>query len=148
MDPMRWEPSRTLSNLRDEVNSLFDRFFERTGLPSLFEKSWTPAADIMETDENVVVSAEIPGISPQDLQVTIEGDVLSINGEKKQQSKEERNNFHRVERSYGAFARKIRLPAGIKAEQAQAAFKNGVLTITLPKQEVERKQTIQVKVEP
>jgi len=147
MDLAKWDPSRTLVGLRDEVNALFDRFFEGRSLPSLFERGWSPAVDVAETEDSFIISAELPGMDPENVEISVTGDTLTIKGEKKQEAAEEGKNFHRVERSYGAFCRTIPLRAGVKADEAQATFKNGVLRITLPKEEGELKKTIKVKTE-
>jgi len=144
MDLMKWDPSKTLAGLKNDVNALFDRVFEGRGLPSLLEKGWSPAMNVVETDKDMVVSAELPGVSPDEIEVSVTGDSLTIKGEKKQETVDEGENFHRVERSYGAFARTVHLQAGVKADEAKASFKNGILSVTLPKAEGELRKTIKV----
>ena len=144
MDLAKWDPARTLAGLKDDVNALFERFFEGRGLPSLLERTWSPAVDVAETDENFVVSAELPGMSAEDIDVSVTGESLVIKGEKKRETVAEGKDPHRVVRSYGAVSRTIRLQAAVKPDEAQASFKNGILTITLPKAEGEIKKTIKV----
>ena len=144
MDLAKWDPSRTLAGLRDDVNALFERFFEGRGLPSFLERAWSPAVDVAETDENFVVSAELPGMSAEDIEVSVAGDSLTIKGEKKRETVVEGKDLQRVERSYGAFSRTIRLQATVDPDEARAGFKNGILSITLPKAEREQKKTIKV----
>lgn len=144
MDLAKWDPSRTLAGLKDDVNALFERFFEGRGLPSLLERTWSPAVDVAETDENLVVSAELPGMSAEDINVSVTGESLTIKGEKNRETVVEGQDLRRAERSYGAFSRTIRLQAAVKPDEAQASFKNGILTITLPKAEGEIEKTIKV----
>ncbi len=144
MDLMKWDPSRTLLGLKEDVNSLFDRFFEGRTLPSFIERGWNPAVDVVETEKGFEVTAELPGLSPDDIDVSVTGDTLTIKGEKKQETVEEGRNYHRVERSYGAFSRTIRLHTAVKSDEVKAGFKDGILSIKLPKVEAELKKTIKV----
>lgn len=94
-----------------------------------------PSVDVSETEAEVLVKAELPGMDPGDVELTIERDTLIIRGEKKQESEEKNENYHRVERSYGSFHRSIPLPVKVDADKVTAKFKNGVLTVTMPKDE-------------
>lgn len=123
-----------LTRMQEEMNRYFDDFFgeHRRGLS---EGAWLPAIDVSETTSRLVVRAELPGMSRDDIDISLQDNVLTLKGEKKQEKKEEKENFHRLERSYGSFSRSFTLPVGVKAEDVQAAFKDGVLEITLPKVE-------------
>jgi HSP20 family protein len=138
-------PWTGVSTFRTELDRLFDRFWEMPDLPALGE--WKPALDITENKDSVVVKAEVPGIDPKEIQVLLQDDVLTIKGEKKQEKEEKGEHTYRIERTYGAFARSIRLPVTVDAGKVNAAFKNGVLTITLPKAPGAKGTTIPVKAE-
>lgn len=137
-------PWTGLASLKQDMDRLFERFFESKWeeFPALGE--WAPRLDVSETKEAMVVKAEIPGMDPKDISVSLQENLLTIKGEKKEE-KEER--YHRVERSYGAFARSVRLPVGVDGSKVNAAFKNGLLTVTLPKTPAAKGSTIPIKAE-
>ena len=149
MSLIRWRPTRDLLSIRDEVNRLFDNFF--TGLPErrrgLLEGEWAPSVDIAETDNEVVVTAELPGVEQDNVDITITDDVLTLKGEKKEEKEVKEKNYHRIERSYGSFQRSISLPAGVQADKAKATYKDGVLHITVPKAEEAKPKQIKINVE-
>jgi HSP20 family protein len=116
-----------------------------TELPGLGD--WTPALDVSEDKDSVIVTAELPGVDPKDIAVSLEGDLLTIKGEKEQKKEEKDERHHRVERSWGAFMRSVRLPTPVESGKVTAAFKNGVVTITLPKAPGAKGTTIPVKTE-
>ena len=121
-------------SFRREVDRMFDRFFE--GLPMRSGETWqgiAPAVDINETAKEMVVTAELPGVTDKDIEVTLAGDLLTIKGEKKDERTHDNGESTYVERRYGSFARSVRLPFELKDEQVDARFKDGVLTIHLPK---------------
>lgn len=137
----------TGTGLKREMDRLFDRFFESpwTELPALGE--WTPALDVTEGKDALTVKAELPGVDIKDVGVSLEGDMLTIKGEKEQKKEEKDERQHRLERSWGAFMRSVRLPAPVDGSKVTAAFKNGVITITLPKAPGAKGTTIPVKAE-
>ena len=149
MSLIRWRPTRDLLSIRDEVNRLFDNFF--TGLPErrrgLLEGEWAPSVDIAETDNEVVVTAELPGVKQDDVDITITDDVLTLKGEKKEEKEVKEKNYHRIERSYGSFQRSVSLPAGVQADKVKATYKDGVLHITVPKAEEAKPKQIKINVE-
>ena len=149
MSLIRWRPTRDLLNIRDEVNRLFDNFF--TGLPErrrgLLEGEWAPSIDVAETDNEVVVTAELPGVKQDDVDITITDDVLTLKGEKKEEKEVKEKNYHRIERSYGSFQRSVSLPAGVQADKAKATYKDGVLHITVPTAEEAKPKQIKINVE-
>ncbi len=149
MSLIRWRPTRDLLSIRDEVNRLFDNFF--TGVPErrrgLLEGEWAPSVDIAETDNDVVVTAELPGVKQDDVDITITDDVLILKGEKKEEKEVKEKNYHRIERSYGSFQRSVSLPAGVQADKAKATYKDGVLHITVPKAEEAKPKQIKIDVE-
>ena len=118
------------------MNRLFQDFFDEgfTGPGRLAtEEVWLPALDVVETPETFVVKAEVPGIDPKDIEISVSGDTLNIRGEKRAEKEEKGKTWYRVERSYGSFHRSVPLPIGVKADRVEAESKDGVLTITLPK---------------
>jgi len=138
----RWEPFRDLARLQDEVTRLFeDRAFhagESVG--------WTPACDIYEDEEAVMLSFELAGVEPKDVDVRFENGVLTIKGERKLERDGKRENYHRIERSYGTFTRSFSLPGTLDPERIKAEAKNGVLQIALPKKAEAKPRAIQVRV--
>ncbi|MBX6423500.1 Hsp20/alpha crystallin family protein [Thermosulfurimonas sp. F29] len=140
-----WRP---LQELRREIDRIWDEFFGRVRFPERWEGfEWAPAVDVSETEDSVVVRADVPGLDPEDLEVNISGNLLTIRGEKKQEKEEKKENFYRVERVYGSFVRTVELPAEVEGDKAEATYKNGVLKIVLPKKAEARGKTIKIRVE-
>jgi HSP20 family protein len=136
------------------MDRLFDDFFSNFGLTPFnegwreFSEGWrefSPSVDISENDKEIKVSAELPGLDDDDIQVTLDRDLLTISGEKKEEKEDKRQNYYRLERSYGSFRRSLRLPAEVEADKIEATFKNGVLKITLPKTAASHRKRITVK---
>lgn len=130
-----------------EMDRLFDDFFSNVGLTP-FNEEWrefSPSVDISENDKEIKVSAELPGLDEEDIQVSLDRDLLTISGEKKEEKEDKRQNYYRLERSYGSFRRSLRLPAEVEADKIEATFKNGVLKITLPKTAAFHRKRITVK---
>jgi len=133
-------------SLRQEMDNLFDRFFDRRpfageGTVSL----WRPVLDVSETPKQVVVKAELPGVDPKEIDISLHDNILTLRGERKQEKEEKDENYHRVERSYGAFVRSFRLPAEVESEKVDASYKDGVLTIKLKKTAKSAAKKIEVK---
>lgn len=131
----------SLQNARD----FFDRFFEDEFLPLRGEKSWAPAFDISENEKGYIVSAELPGIDEKDLEITIAGGMLSVKGEKKQESEEKGETYHRIERTYGSFHRSFRIPDAVQADKVDATYKDGILKLVIPKAQGSAVKKIQIK---
>ncbi len=125
----------------------FDRFFADFALPSIaFEDTeWMLAFDMSETDKELIVKGEVPGMDKKDINITVSDGMLTIRGEKKHEKKEENEHYHRVERRYGAFSRTIRLPHEVEADKVDATYKEGVLSIRLPKSEAVEPKKIEIK---
>ena len=138
----RWEPFRDLARLQDEVSRMFD---DRT-FRSSESVGWTPAVDIYEDEDSVSLRFELAGVEPKDVDVRFENGVLTVKGERKLEKQDKRENYHRVERSYGTFTRSFSLPGTLDPERIKAEAKNGVLEITLPKKAEAKPRAIQVKV--
>jgi len=129
------------------MDRMWERFFGEMPTVEPFPREWTPSLDVSETKNNIVVKAEAPGIDPKDIDISLTGDVLTIKGEKRQEKEEKDENYHRVERSYGVFARSVRLPLEVQSDKIEASYKNGILKITLPKSEEAKKKEIKITVE-
>jgi HSP20 family protein len=138
------EDAHPLPALRREIDDVFDDFFRSFGFPMLGGEmpaaKLVPRLDVSETEQEIQIQAELPGIDEKDVEVTLADDVLTIRGEKKAEQEKKERDYHLMERSQGTFVRSLRLPFTVDAGQVTAAFKNGVLTITIPKpKEVQQK---------
>jgi len=142
-----WRPFREVTSLRDEMDRLWVRFFGEWPTLEPFHREWSPFLEMSETKDNIVVKAEVPGMEPKDIDISLTGDVLTIKGEKKQEKEEKDEDYHRAERSYGAFTRSVRLPQEVQSDKIEANYRNGVLKITLPKSEEAKKKEVKIKVE-
>ena len=141
MTLVRWNPMRSLISLPNEI----DRFFGDIGLDLKdFDTIWRPHVDLSESEDLYEVKAELPGMKKEDIKVEVHDNVLTLTGEKKQEEKSDKKNYHRIERSYGKFERSFRLPKKVKAEEIKARYKNGILTIDIPKVEEMKPKEITV----
>ncbi|MBX6370221.1 MAG: Hsp20/alpha crystallin family protein [Rhodospirillales bacterium] len=131
------------ASLQREMDRLFSDFSRRFGEP--FAEESFPKLDICETDSEIKVTAELPGIDEKDIDVTLRDDVLTIKGEKKAEREEKEENYHLVERSYGSFSRSVRLPSGLDANKVKATMDKGVLTVTMPKPPTAQPKKIEIK---
>ena len=149
MSIMRWRPRRDLVSIRDEMNNLFDSF--SSGWPEprkgLLEGEWAPSVDVAETDDEITVTAELPGVKQEEVDITITDDVLTLKGEKKEEKEVKEKNYHRIERSYGSFQRSIGLPTGVQADKAKATYEDGILRVTVPKVQEAKPKQIKIDVE-
>lgn len=142
---MRWEPSEGLTSLRREMDRLFEDFFERSPFHFRTSGSWEPSVEVADTKDTIVVKAQVPGISKDNLQVNITADAITLKGELKEEEKKEDKNYSRQEIRYGAFLRTVPLPAAVQADKATAQLKDGVLEITLPKSEPAKVKEIPIQ---
>jgi len=135
------------SLLEKDIFDRFERLFEDFALPSLFEEreAWVPAFDVIENDKEYVLTAELPGIDPKDIDITISNGILTIKGEKKREEENKGEGYYFMERRYGAFQRSFRIPEEIKVDEVDATYKNGVLKLVLPKAEVNNVKKIEIK---
>ncbi len=144
---VKWEPAREMMSLRDVMDRLFEESFLRPGWFGMGESAASALPmDVYETDDHVVVKATVPGIKPEDIEVTVAGDVLTIKGEFKAEEKTEKRNYLRQERRYGSFCRQLSVPAGTEADKVKATFEHGILTLELPKVEAKKAKTVKVVV--
>jgi HSP20 family protein len=144
---VRWEPFRDfLASQKD-----FDRLFREAFTPGFGEgelstRTWAPPVDIFENESSIVLKAELPGVDPKDVEVRVEDNTLYLKGERKFEKETKEENYHRIERSYGSFARSFSLPNSIDAEKVGADYKDGLLTLTLPKREEAKPKAIKINV--
>lgn len=142
----RWEPFRGISTLHDQVNRLFNETVLRGQGEDSALTTWSPAVDIYETENELVVKADLPDVSEKDIDVRVENNLLTIRGERKFEKSLSEDNYLRVERSYGTFSRSFSLPNTVNAEAIHAEYKNGVLTVTMPKREESKPRQVKVAV--
>ena len=151
---MAWElmnahPFKDIEKTRSEMDRLLDTFL--FGVPQKREfweeAEWVPTVDVAETKNEIVVNVEIPGMDPKGFDISLSKGTLTIKGEKKQEKEGKEENYHLVERRYGTFTRSILLPQEVEGDKIRASYKNGVLTVTLPKSEEAKKKEIKIKVE-
>ena len=140
----RWEPFR--GSYDSQLNRLFTDFFGRTSQDQNLT-SWAPAVDIFEGEHELVVKADLPDIKPEELDIRVENNILTIRGERKFEKKAEEKNYLRVERSYGSFARSFSLANTVNTEAIKADYKDGVLTLSIPKREEAKPKQIKVNVD-
>jgi HSP20 family protein len=142
---IRWEPFHEIDTLQRQMNRLFDSLMPTTGAENV-GVSFMPAAEMQETADAIHLKLEVPGLEAKDLDVQVTAEAVSISGERKSETKTEENGLTRSEFRYGKFQRVIPLPTQIQHDQAQAEYKNGVLTLTLPKVEAEKNKVFKVNV--
>ncbi len=149
---IRWEPFRDFVTLSDRMNRLFGETGGRnwpTTWPTeegLATGVWNPPVDVYETNESLVLKADLPEVSKDEVDISVEGNVLTIRGERKREQEVKGKDFYRMERSHGVFTRSFTLPGTVDAEKIEAGFTGGVLTVTLPKREESKPKQIRVKV--
>jgi HSP20 family protein len=141
----RWEPSRGATTLQEHINRVFGDMLERTGEESNLTP-WAPAVDISETEHELIVKADLPDVNPQDLDIRVENNILTIRGERKFENRVNEENYLRVERAYGSFSRNFSLANSVKSDAIRADYQNGVLTLSIPKREEAKPKQIKVNV--
>ena len=147
---VRWEPFRHL--LASQKEEFFNRLFNETfpaviGEQEPTTRTWAPPVDIYETDNSLVLKADLPGIDPKNVDIRVENGVLYLKGERKFEKEEKKENYHRIERSYGAFTRSFALPNSIDADHVTAEYKSGQLILTMPKREEAKPKAVKINVE-
>ncbi len=140
---IRWDPFRNLSGLQEQVNRLFD-----SGLRGRSDESalttWAPSVDIYETENELVLKADLPEVAEKDIDIHIENNMLTVRGERKFEQKVKEENYLRVERSYGSFSRSFSLPNTVDTDAIKAEYKNGVLTVTMPKRAESKPKQVKI----
>ena len=145
MSIVRYDPFRDLRSLQDEVNRLFSTNLSRSfGEEGMARGAWNPSVDIYENKDQIVLEAELPGMKREDFDLSIENNVITLRGERRFEKQDEGDNYHRVERSYGSFARSFTLPQTVQADEVTAEYRNGVLRVTMPKREEVKARRIEV----
>lgn len=144
---VRWSPLRDMLGFRDEMDRLLEEMYGRTVRSGdSLEGDWTPVMDITDKNGEILAAVELPGLNTDDIKVSVEDDVLTVTGEKKQEQSESGDNWRRVERTYGYFKRSVNLPAPVDAEKVKAAYKDGILKISMPKVESKKAKEIPIHV--
>jgi len=146
MTLVRWRPLRDLWNIQEEMNRAFGSFSGRTDREELTDGYWAPAVDIAEANDELKFNVEVPGMKKEDVKVTFQDGILTIKGERKQEKEEKDLNFHRMERSYGSFCRSFTLPTMVQGDKIKANYKDGILSISLPKVEEAKPKEITIGV--
>ncbi len=142
---IRWDPFRDLMTLREKMNRLFEEtFITRGEEKELVSGTWTPSVDIYETENALILSAEVPGIEENDIEIKIENSTLTLHGERKFEKETKEENFHRIERAYGSFHRSFTLPNYVDQDKIKAEHENGILKITMPKKKELKPKKIKV----
>ncbi len=142
-------PIDPFTTMRQRMNRMIEEAFGPLALPgdeSVSLAGWTPSCDIFETDNDIVVKAELPGVKKEDVKVSVDRNLLEVTGERKFSEETKRENYHRIESSYGQFSRSFTLPTAVDANKINAEFKDGILRVTLPKREDAKPKQIEVKV--
>jgi HSP20 family protein len=139
---VRWDQGREVDSLQSEVNRLFDTFFG--GRPANGVRRWVPPMDLVETDDHLVLKADLPGVDSDDVNIEVKDGVLTVSGERKTEHEERADGFYRVERAFGGFSRSMSLPQQVDAEQISASFDKGVLEVRIPKPEERKPHRVQI----
>ncbi|MGO9884780.1 MAG: Hsp20/alpha crystallin family protein [Solirubrobacteraceae bacterium] len=145
---IRWEPIGELNTLQNEMNRLFNTFFDQpapTGRGGAPGRRWIPAMDLVETGDQYVLRADLPGLSDGDVNVELQDNMLTISGERKPEHESQQEGYYRLERAFGAFSRSLTLPDGVDPGAVQAHFDRGVLEIRIPKPEQKKPRHVQIK---
>jgi HSP20 family protein len=146
MGIVRYDPFRDLRSLQDEVNRLFSTNLSRVfGDEGIARGAWNPTVDIYENKDQIVIEAELPGMNREDFDLSFENNVVTLRGERRFEKKDESDNYHRVERSYGSFTRSFTLPPTVSGEGISAEYRNGVLRVALPKREEVKARRIEIQ---
>jgi HSP20 family protein len=138
---VRWEPAREVDSLQTEVNRVFDAFF---GQGASASRRWVPAMDLVETEDHLVLKADLPGLGSDDVEIEIKDGVLTVSGERRADHEEKSEGYFRVERSFGRFSRSLTLPKGVEADSIAAEFNDGVLEVRIPKPEERKPHRVEI----
>jgi HSP20 family protein len=140
---VRWDPARELDGFTTDISRVFDAFFGGRPANGVAPR-WMPAMDLAETDEHLVLRADLPGLEEKDVSIEIKDDVLTVSGERKAEQEERKDGYHRVERAYGRFSRSLALPQGVDPDQVKAGFDRGVLEVRIPKPAERKPHRVQI----
>ena len=146
MNLIRFNPARDLIRIRDDMDRIFHQVnFPLVGEEELPDVEWSPRMDISETENGYILTADLAGMNKDDIKITLQDDILTLRGERKSEVKEEGKTYHLCERAYGRFSRSFRLNSPVAKDKIEASFKEGVLTLTLPKAEEAKPREIEIK---
>jgi HSP20 family protein len=140
---VRWDPTRELDSLQSEFNRLFDSFLGNGGADARARR-WVPPMDLVETEDHLVLKADLPGVSKEDVDIEVKDNVLTVSGERKAEHEEEADGYYRIERAFGRFSRSLTLPQGIDNDAISADFTDGVLEVRIPKPEERKPQRVRI----
>lgn len=143
----RWQPFRELTLLQDRMNRLFENFLGEQSDIEGSSHGWAPAVDIYEDKDQIMLKADLPGMDEKDISVGVDGDRLTLKGERRMEKETKEENYHRVERAYGSFSRSFTLPSSVDMERIKAAYKNGVLEVSVPKKEEVKPKQIEISID-
>jgi HSP20 family protein len=144
---IRWEPARELQSVQSEINRLFNTLFDAPApAGSTQARRWIPAMDLVETQDDFVLRADLPGLTEKDVKIELQDNVLTISGERKSEHETHKEGYYRFERASGAFSRSLTLPEGVDPSSVKASFTNGVLEVHIPKPEQRKPQKIEIAV--
>jgi HSP20 family protein len=146
---IRWEPARELNTIQSEMNRLFNTFFDSSpgaGNGGTGVRRWIPAMDLVEAEGEYVLRADLPGLSEDDFKIELDGNVLTVSGERKVEHEHEGKGYYRFERSYGSFSRSLTLPEGVEADAVKANFDQGVLEVRIAKPEAPKPRKVAITV--
>ncbi len=148
MSLIKWDPFRDLLTLQERMNKLFEESLFHSGREKedLTTGRWSPSVDVMESEHEIVIKAELPGIELKDVEVLMKDNILTLRGERKFEKEEEKEDYHRIERAYGAFQRVFTLPASVEQDKVKAKMKDGILEIRLPKAKKELPKKVEIEV--
>jgi HSP20 family protein len=144
---LRWEPVAELNTIQNEMNRLFNTFFDQSAPTSRSGGTgrWMPPMDLLETTEHYVLRADLPGLSDGDVNIELQDNVLTVSGERNAEHEQRQEGYHRLERAFGAFSRSLTLPDGVDPDAVQAHFDRGVLEIRIPKPDQKKPRQVQIK---
>lgn len=140
---VRWDPARQLDTFQSDIDRVFDAFFGAR-MANGTTRRWVPPMDLVETDDHLVLRADLPGLDTDDVEIEVKEGVLTVSGERRTEHEDSADGYHRVERAYGRFSRSLSLPVGIDADQVQADFDKGVLEVRIPKPAERKPHRVQI----
>jgi HSP20 family protein len=143
---IRWEPAREISSLQHEMNRVFNTFFDTPPAGPQAARRWVPAIDLVETEDHYVLRADLPGLTDADVDLSLDGDVLTVSGEREAEHEVEREGYYRLERATGSFRRSLTLPEGVDGDAITATFDKGVLEVSIPKPQQRTPRKLQIQV--
>jgi HSP20 family protein len=145
MSVSRWDPFQDLQSFRDEMNRTLSRWFSREEGDEPTMRRWVPALDVTESKDAYHIDVEVPGVNPEDINVTVDRGMLTVQGERRSEEEKSDRSYHRIERRYGMFRRSISLPGDVDPSRVQATYDNGVLRLEVPKTDGGQPKRIEVK---